>query len=114
TAELDPVVLDVLDRVAARGTEVALRRSDVVRFELLVRVEEARRPAERVAAALGDEVDLHAGALLGRVAAARRDLDFVERVEVIVGRRGIARRDVADDRAVEVPLLVRAAAEGAE
>src|SRR5262249_31955732 len=59
-------------------------------------------------------VDLDAGALLRRVAAARRNLDFLERVEVVIGRRGVARGDVADDRAVEVPLLVRAAAERVE
>src|SRR5262249_44066714 len=69
---------------------------------------------ELVAPAPGDEVELHAGALLRGVRAGRRHLDFLERVEIVVGRRRVARRDIADDRAVDVPLLVRAAAHRGE
>ena len=91
-ADLEAVVVDVLDRVAARRAEIALRGEDVVRLELLVRAVEPSGAAQRVAAALRDEVHLHAGALLRRV----------------------ARCDVADDRAVHRPLLVVARAHRGE
>src|SRR5207245_8973752 len=60
----------------------ALRVGYVVGLELLVRVVVAGRPANLVAAALGDEVHLDAGALLRRIAAALGNVDLLERVEI--------------------------------
>src|SRR5206468_1531484 len=101
-AQLSTGVADVLNGVPAAAAPLPHVVGDVdglalpeLAEALVIRVVEAAEAGELVAAAARDEVDLHAGTLLRRVGAGRRDLDFLERVEVVVGRRRVAGRDVA-------------------
>ncbi len=64
------------------------------------------RPAERVAAALGDEVDADAAGLLRHVVAAGADLHLLQHVEVVVHGRRAGGGLVGDVDAVEEPLVV--------
>ena len=106
TATLDAVVLDVLDRRAGAGALRAQFLGQVGRTEFLIGDVVARRATDRVAAALGHEVDADAAGLLRDVVAARADLQFLEHVEVVVHGRGAGGRLVGDVHAVERPLVV--------
>ena len=105
-AHLGAVVVDVLDRVARGRAEAALVVGDVLRLERIVGVVDAARAVELVAAALGDQVDADAAGLLRHVDAAGVDRHFLERVEVVVGRRRAGGVHVGDVDAVERPLVV--------
>ncbi len=105
-AGFDAVVLDVLNRVARARALLADLVGDVVRFEVVVRIVEARRTAEPVGACLCDEVDADAAGLLRHVNAAGVDGHFLEHVEVEIGRRGTGGREVGDVDAVKRPLVV--------
>ena len=63
----------------------------------------AERAVEQIRPALHDEVHPEAAGRLRDVLAGRRDLDFLEVVEVEVGRRRAGERHVGDDDAVERP-----------
>ena len=68
-------------------------------------VEAARRAQKLVRAALGHEVDAHARGRQRRIGTAGRDLDTLERIEVVVDRRYAS---LADRDAVEVvSVLIR-------
>ena len=84
----------------------ALLVADVLRLELVVGVVDAAGAVEPVGAALGHQVDADAAGLLRDVHAAGVDRHFLERVEVVVGRRRAGRVHVGDVDAVERPLVV--------
>src|SRR5690242_5578807 len=90
-AGFDAVVLDVLNRIAGGRAPLAHVVGDVVRAGVLVRVVEPAGPAELVAAALGHQRDADTGRLLRHVRAAGGDRHFLERIEVVVGRRRAGR-----------------------
>ena len=64
--------------------------------------------APALAAALGHHVEEHAAGRHGDVVRAGRDLDVVERVEVVVEARRANRRRIADVDAVQVARVLRA------
>src|SRR5437667_8251525 len=91
TADLRTHVADVLDRITATGTLGAHVIGDVdgltvtpLAETFVTRIVEPAIAGEVVATAPGNEVHLHTGALLRRVGAGRRDLNLLERVEVVV------------------------------
>ena len=88
-----------LVRDAGRGQFVR----DVVRLHVLVVVVAAEHAAEGIRAALDDEVEAHAAGARLDVVARRRDLDFLEVVEVEIGRRCAGRGHVGDLDAVHRP-----------
>ena len=95
-------LLVVIGRFAGHPAREQLVRH-VRRLELLTRVVAARRATELIGAALDDEVEPDAAGGLLDVVAAGRDLDFVERVVVEVGRRGAGGGHVGDRHAVHRP-----------
>ena len=66
------------------------------------------RPRQLLAAALGHHVEEHAARRHGDVVRAGRDLDVVERVEVVIEAGGADRRRIADVDAVQVAGVLRA------
>ena len=103
SAGFDAHVIDVVDLVDDGEIARRLARDRRIRLPGVLGREVAGRPGEVVRAALGDHVHLHARGLDARVGATRRDLHLLERVEVVVGRRGAERADVGDVDAVDVP-----------
>ncbi len=104
-ADLHAVVLDGVDGVAPMCDCEALGYGlFVVALGLpaVIRDEEAARPVDVVRAPLRHHVEVRAGRDEGDVVASRRDLQLLERVEVVVGRRGADRGDVGDVDAVDV------------
>ena len=75
-------------------------------LEFLVGQEVARGGAQVVAAALGDQIERHPGRDLGDVAAAGRELDLLELVEVEIGGGGPDRGLVGDLDAVEEEVVL--------
>ena len=96
-------VRDEVGRVAVRSESVSLK----VRIVVVAGLQRVARPRERraavpfAAAGLRDHVQEHAGGGHGDVVRARRHLDVVERVDVVVEARGADRRRVADVDAVQ-------------
>ena len=114
------------DRAACIGAAIAHRRAAVERRrrrfaggELAPRWARARRGPARgveevaiaapvVVSALGDQVDERAAGRVGDVAAAGRDLDLADGLDVEVGGRGAGNRHVGEDHAVHRPHRVGA------
>ena len=92
--------------MGAQGLEGLDLSGRVVRLQLVVREEPTGRAVEGVGAALGHEVDPDAARGHLQVAAAGGDVDLLEGIEVVVGRRGAVGVDVGDHDAVQVPLRV--------
>src|SRR4029450_7930675 len=78
----------------------------VVPLQVLVVVVGAEHAAERIGAALDDEVEAHAAGARLDVVARGRDLDFLEVVEVEIGRRRARRGHVGNLDAVHRPARV--------
>ncbi len=103
-ADLDAVVLDLVDPVAPVGHALRLVfGGDVVPLEVAVGQVVPGGAVDVVGAALGDEIQLYARRSGGDVAAPGRGLDLLERLEVVVGRGGPECAHVGDRDAVEVP-----------
>ena len=67
----------------------------------------ARVALEIIRSALGDHVQLRAGRLNARIAAAGGDLNLFEGIEVVVGRRAADRADVGDVHSIDVECFLR-------
>ena len=92
------------------GRNPKRRRSvvDVLRLRRVAQPGERAAAVPHVRAALGHHVEEHAARRHGDVVRAGRDLDVLERVEVVVEARRANRRRVADVDAVQILRVLRA------
>jgi hypothetical protein len=105
STELEPVVGNLIHVIRRRGRHAERRKfgRDVRRLQAVASEVSADGAVEQVRPALHHEVHPEAARRLCDVLTGRGDLDFLEVVEVEVGRRCPSQRHVGDDDAVERP-----------